>query len=90
MKALFLASQRNGAISIEAGQALLDDRLVRIGAAGDPAAVPASVWKALVKDAKSFTAYTHQWNRPEFQALRSFCMASTDTLQEEELALSMG
>mgnify|MGYP003109667424 FL=1 len=89
-RAAFEASNRNGELTLEAGSQLLADRLVRIGAAGDPAAVPAHVWHTLLKGCKSFTAYTHQWNRPEFQALKAFCMASTDSRAEEKLALAMG
>lgn len=89
-RAAFEASNRNAALSLVAGSQLLADRLVRLGAAGDPAAVPAHVWKTLLKDCKSFTAYTHQWNRPEFQELKAFCMASTDSRAEEVKALAMG
>lgn len=37
---------------------------VRIGSYGDPAAVPTRVWEELVKNARNFTGYTHQW-RPK-------------------------
>lgn len=67
----------------------LIDRPVRIGAYGDPAAVPLKVWKRFLKSCpKGWTAYTHQWRR--FPGLRHFCMASVDTRQEQKLAVSHG
>jgi hypothetical protein len=34
---------------------------IRIGSYGDPAAVPAHIWKRLIKLATHHTGYTHQW-----------------------------
>ena len=42
---------------------------VRLGAYGDPAAVPLKVWRAVLADARGWTAYTHQWRAAELQAL---------------------
>jgi hypothetical protein len=54
-------------------------RTVRIGSYGDPAAVPTEVWIALVSRALRWTGYTHQWDRPGFDArLLDLCMASID------------
>lgn len=65
-------------------------RMVRLGAYGDPAAVPASVWQLLVSDAIGHTGYSHQWKRPEFASLASLCMASVDTESERFEAQSAG
>ena len=55
-------------------------RTVRLGAYGDPAAVPAEVWRDLVSMAKGWTGYTHQWLiRSD---LRDLCMASVDDEEE--------
>jgi len=41
-------------------RALGRGRMIRVGSYGDPAAVPASVWRELLSEAKGHTAYTHQ------------------------------
>lgn len=56
------------------------DREVRIGAYGDPAAIPFRFWLALIFQARGHTGYTHQWERfPEF---RGMLMASVDSPEE--------
>lgn len=67
-------------------------RSVRLGAYGDPAAVPVSVWQGLVSGAVSWTGYTHQWRAkrlasPELMAL---CQASVDSAQDLQRARSKG
>jgi hypothetical protein len=63
-------------------------RSIRLGAYGDPAAVPLSLLSALTAGIK-FTGYTHQWKvcDPDYKL---FCMASTDTPEETSLAQSQG
>ena len=56
----------------------LAGKRVRLGAYGDPAAVPVEVWQAAVSQAAGWTGYTHQWHVPEFAPLHSLCMASAD------------
>lgn len=65
-----------------------EGRIVRLGTYGDPAAVPAIVWRDLVRLSKGHTGYTHQWRTAE--GLRTVCMASCDTLAEAEEAQAMG
>ena len=61
---------------------------VRLGAYGDPAAVPFGILENIVSLAKTWTGYTHQWRRfPEQQVL---CMASADNAEEAQKAVSMG
>ena len=57
------------------------DRLVRIGAYGDPSSCPTSIWRSICGVAKGFTSYTHSWKicDPE---LKEFCMASCDTVDD--------
>ena len=63
-------------------------RMVRLGSYGDPAAVPAHVWRALTSQAAGVTGYTHQWRQaPELMAL---CMASADSPEEATVARAMG
>lgn len=65
------------------------DRPVRIGAYGDPAAVPLQVWdKFLQRCAKGWTAYTHQWKR--FPSFSRFCMASVNDADEQQWAIDKG
>lgn len=64
-------------VSLSEGRDLLAGRLVRLGAYGDPAAVPVNVWRSLLAKASGYTGYTHQWRR--FSAIRQFCMASVES-----------
>jgi hypothetical protein len=54
-------------------------RMVRVGTYGDPAAIPGEVWDAMLSQATTWTAYTHQkpW-RPDI------AMQSADTLSEAQ------
>ena len=64
------------------------NRVVRLGTYGDPAAVPAWVWRALVSECVAHTGYTHQWRTsPE---LRDLCMASADTVADAREASGNG
>lgn len=65
------------------------DRVVRLGAWGDPAAVPFQVIQAIVARAKRHTGYTHQWETcdPRFQGV---IMASVDTAEQYPVAKSAG
>jgi len=64
---------------------------VRFGSYGDPAAVPFEVWKTICDMAKSFTGYTHQWHRSFCDPrLKSFCMASVDSMTELKRAKAKG
>lgn len=65
-------------------------RVVRLGSYGDPAAVPARVWRDLTRVAGGHVGYTHQWREPHAQELRELCMASVDSASEMDLARAMG
>jgi hypothetical protein len=60
-------------------------RVVRVGTYGDPAAVPQEIWTDLLRDATSWTAYTHSsgW-RPDI------AMQSADTHDEARAAWAKG
>lgn len=63
-------------------------RKIRLGAYGDPAAVPSSVWLSLTSLAIGWTGYTHLWKlRP---SLRGLLMASVDTIAEHQMAKRLG
>lgn len=63
---------------------------LRIGAYGDPVAVPLKVWRPLLETAAGWTAYTHQWQTPLAADYRDWCMASVDTAAERAAAAKAG
>lgn len=71
------------------GAELLAGRSVRLGAYGDPAAVPFLVWDYLLQNAARGTGYTHQWKACDPRFAR-YCMASADSALEGELARAKG
>lgn len=56
-------------------------RAVRLGAYGDPAAVPFQIWGRALKGAAGHTGYTHQWKAAD-PRLADLCMASVDNHDE--------
>ena len=69
---------------------MLRGRKVRIGAYGDPAAIPAMHWRDLVRHADGHTGYSHQWRQPFAQGLRGIVMASADSPSDRDIARAMG
>ena len=69
---------------------LMKGKVVRIGAYGDPAAVPTEVWRNLLRNSAGWTGYTHQWREKIASGLRPFVMASADSEQEALTARSTG
>lgn len=67
---------------------IFKNRLVRLGAYGDPAALPFDVIKNIVQSCDKHTGYTHQWKK--FPELNQFVMASVDNIDEYNEAQSMG
>lgn len=63
-------------------------RPMRLGAYGDPAALPIDVVAALADAAPRHTGYTHQW--AAFPELRRYVMASADSLAEMLTATTAG
>jgi len=70
-------------------RALLAGRNVRLGAYGDPAAVPFHIWNHVLADTARGTGYTHQWKACDSRFAR-YCMASADNAQEAEQARALG
>ncbi len=69
---------------------MLQGRVVRIGAYGDPAAIPSIHWRDLIALAAGHTGYTHQWRQAYAQGLRSLVMASADSESDRDIARAMG
>lgn len=57
-------------------------RMVRLGAYGDPAALPESLVSTIATNAKGITGYTHQWRSKRFQWALDYCQASVDSMAE--------
>lgn len=72
-------------------RALADGVPIRMGAYGDPVAVPVEVWKAfLARSSGGHTGYTHQWRLPVAEAFRTLVMASCDTVDDIACASASG
>lgn len=56
----------------------LPDQPLRMGAYGDPVAVPWDAWSGL-HDRKLWTGYTHQWRTLQARPFRNVLMASCDS-----------
>jgi hypothetical protein len=80
---------RYPAVTLSQLESLMARKQVRLGAYGDPAAVPLRVWRAVLRRAAGWTGYTHQWQTCD-PAFREFLMASVDTLAEAAAAHAAG
>lgn len=70
--------------------ALGKGQMIRLGTYGDPAAVPASIWDALLADAAGWTGYTHQHHTTSATANYNRMMYSADTAAEAAAAHRKG
>lgn len=75
-------------VNLAAAAAMCVGRNVRLGSYGDPAAVPVAVLHKLLRGAKGWTGYTHQWRTHAH--LSGLCMASCDTDADREEARASG
>jgi len=64
------------------------ERGLRIGAYGDPAAVPIEVWDEVIPKFEFAIGYTHQWQHDV--RLSRYCMASVDSVEEMVQANAAG
>lgn len=65
-------------------------RGLRLGAYGDPAAIPLGVVLPLIQAARKHTGYTHQWHDQRFECWRPYLMASVDTPLQRIKAVMQG
>lgn len=70
-------------------QAIGHNRAVRLGTYGDPAAVPANIWNALLKSARTHTGYTHQHNANKPEDYNRL-MYSADSVEDAKQAHAKG
>ena len=73
---------RTGAGYAPATPADFDGRDLRLGSAGDPAAVPRWIWESILPRVRKRTGYTHQWRRGVGAWLRGTVQASCDSLAD--------
>tara|TARA_R110000803_G_scaffold33773_3_gene73946 strand:+ start:1022 stop:1726 length:705 start_codon:yes stop_codon:yes gene_type:complete len=64
--------------------------IIRFGAYGDPAALPRWLIKSIADSCKDFTGYTHQWNKPKFNFLKNYFMASVESYDLKDKAKKLG
>lgn len=65
-------------------------RMIRWGAYGDPAMLPADLVRECNRVARGWTGYTHQWRHPWAQWARGVIMASVETREQETKLWSQG
>lgn len=67
------------------------NKRIRLGAYGDPAAVPFQVWDNIVKACVGHTGYTHQLHHKNFDSrIATLCQISADTEKEAQRAWKKG
>jgi hypothetical protein len=66
------------------GSLFLESKGIRLGAYGDPAALPDHVLEFLTKSARFHTGYTHQWKNKKLRHALKYCQASVDSLADVE------
>lgn len=69
---------------------LLSRKPVRLGAYGDPIAVPFDALDSIIKSSNRITGFTHQWNSAISLPWRGILQASCETLEEAQKAQSLG
>lgn len=75
--------------TVEEAARLCAWKVVRLGAYGNPSAVPYDVWESLLAHTKGWTGYEHEWRTcdPRFKRL---CMASVESEADAEEARKRG
>jgi hypothetical protein len=69
---------------------LFRGRMIRLGAYGDPAALPMRAVSAVLRVARGWTGYTHQWRERRFARWSRYVMASCESAADAELAQARG
>ncbi len=65
-------------------------KMLRLGSYGDPSAVPIESFLPILTVAGGHTGYTHRWGKVSGLAYRDICMASVDTAEQADEAVSHG
>lgn len=67
-----------------------EGRSVRFGLFGSPSLIPLRIVKAIVKRAKNFTGYTHDWKYAWAQPYKKWFMASVDNVADKKICNDKG
>jgi len=71
--------------------AALYGRFVRVGAWGDPAAMPWNLMASIVDSAKGHTSYTHQADHPNYDSrFNDVCMVSVESAKQAQRLQAVG
>lgn len=89
-RSVFATYQRGGyaPMALDTFADAIRGKGLRLGAYGDPAAVPFWVWQAICPAAAYCNGYTHAWRR--FPELNAWCMASADSSADRAAASILG
>ncbi len=90
-QSIYRAMERGSIADMDPETAMraLQGKKLRIGAYGDPAAVPLSLWETLLTFTAGHTGYTHDWRRCD-QRFAGIVMASCETASDVIRAESRG
>jgi hypothetical protein len=86
--AIYKSAKGSRTVHVETLRDHLHQLPLRIGAYGDPAAVPVHVWRTLLSYVPGHTSYTQQWQSQPY--LRRVAMASTTTPADTRKAWRKG
>ncbi len=84
--------RRANALDLDNPPKRLIGRVLRMGAYGDPVAVPMKVWRDVFSALKvtHHLGYTHQWRDPQFSEFKTLLMASCDSESDRKQASRAG
>ena len=68
----------------------LENESVRFGSYGEPSIIPLRLVRKIVKIAKMYTGYTHQFSKKWCQPYKKYFMASCNSKSDKELANKLG
>jgi hypothetical protein len=68
---------------------LCKDRFIRFGTYGEPCLIPYNLVWYMTQISKTWTGYSHQWMKKEFNQYSKFFMASTHNIQQSIKAETM-
>ena len=66
------------------------DELVRLGAYGDPSAIPSYIWDSVLTYARGRTGYTHQFYTQGADVRTDLCMVSVETEEQAKQQWALG
>lgn len=69
---------------------ILKSKKLRLGAYGDPAALPQEVIESVIALTSGYTGYTHQWRNDKVQWLKKYVLASVESIADMKIANRKG